>query len=223
MANVGLGQSAAVRRADYFRDLALTPEPAKEVRIWGLGKWLVGHFEREFQRVMVPLWHERRLGRPIIWLMTLTYAAAQPGRVRAAGVGGHTGQHRPGGAGRVRPGSAGQHCEFRLLRPVMRSWPIPSSPYCRCWSWNDASPTGASAAAAIRPAPGSPHAGIECRGLSFRYPGQSDEVLDRLDLTIPAGQSLAIVGANGAGKTTLIKLLCRLYDPAAGSIVVDGQ
>ena len=62
VANVGLGQSAAVRRADYFRDLALTPEPAKEVRIWGLGKWLVGHFHREFQRAMVPLWHENRLG-----------------------------------------------------------------------------------------------------------------------------------------------------------------
>ena len=64
VANVGLGQSAAVRRAQYFRDLALTPEPAKEVRIWGLRDWLVGHFEREFQRAMVPLWHENRLGRP---------------------------------------------------------------------------------------------------------------------------------------------------------------
>ena len=123
VANVGLGQSAAVRRAEYYRDLALTPEPAKEVRIWGLRDWLVGHFEREFQRAMVPQWHE----------------------------------------------------------------------------------------------------GIECRGLSFRYPGQTDDVLNRLDLSIPAGRSLAIVGANGAGKTTLIKLLCRLYDPSSGSIAVDGH
>jgi ABC-type multidrug transport system fused ATPase/permease subunit len=47
-------------------------------------------------------------------------------------------------------------------------------------------------------------------------------VLDGLDLTIPAGASLAIVGQNGAGKTTLVKLLCRLYDPEEGAIEVDG-
>jgi ABC-type multidrug transport system fused ATPase/permease subunit len=47
-------------------------------------------------------------------------------------------------------------------------------------------------------------------------------VLDGFDLTIPAGTSLAIVGQNGAGKTTLAKLLCRLYDPQAGSIEIDG-
>jgi ABC-type multidrug transport system fused ATPase/permease subunit len=47
-------------------------------------------------------------------------------------------------------------------------------------------------------------------------------VLDGFDLTIPAGRSLAIVGLNGAGKTTLAKLLCRMYDPTAGAVVVDG-
>jgi ABC-type multidrug transport system fused ATPase/permease subunit len=47
-------------------------------------------------------------------------------------------------------------------------------------------------------------------------------VLEGFDLSIPAGSSLAIVGQNGAGKTTLAKLLCRLYDPQAGGIEVDG-
>ena len=47
-------------------------------------------------------------------------------------------------------------------------------------------------------------------------------MLDGLDLEIPAGGSLAIVGLNGAGKTTLIKLLARLYEPTAGRITVDG-
>jgi len=47
-------------------------------------------------------------------------------------------------------------------------------------------------------------------------------VLSGFDLAIPAGSSLAIVGVNGAGKTTLAKLLCRLYDPQAGAIEVDG-
>jgi ATP-binding cassette subfamily B protein len=47
-------------------------------------------------------------------------------------------------------------------------------------------------------------------------------VLDQLDLIIPAGESLAIVGLNGAGKTTLVKLLARLYEPTSGAITVDG-
>lgn len=57
--------------------------------------------------------------------------------------------------------------------------------------------------------------------VSFHYPG-GPPVLAGLDLVVPAGSSLAIVGQNGAGKTTLAKLLCRLYDPTAGSILVDG-
>jgi ABC-type multidrug transport system fused ATPase/permease subunit len=56
----------------------------------------------------------------------------------------------------------------------------------------------------------------------FSYPGQSQPVLAGVNLTIPAGSSLAIVGQNGAGKTTLAKLLCRLYDPQRGRIEVDG-
>jgi ABC-type multidrug transport system fused ATPase/permease subunit len=62
---------------------------------------------------------------------------------------------------------------------------------------------------------------IRFRGVGFAYPG-GGEVLKDFDLTIPAGSALAIVGQNGAGKTTLAKLLCRLYDPQAGTIEIDG-
>jgi ABC-type multidrug transport system fused ATPase/permease subunit len=72
-----------------------------------------------------------------------------------------------------------------------------------------------------RPAAGLPARDIRFRDLTFAYPGGAP-VLDRFDLVIPAGSSLAIVGQNGAGKTTLAKLLCRLYDPQAGAIEVDG-
>ena len=63
---------------------------------------------------------------------------------------------------------------------------------------------------------------IRFRDVTFAYPAAGEPVLDGFDLTIPAGSSLAIVGQNGAGKTTLAKLLCRLYDPQAGAIEVDG-
>ena len=60
------------------------------------------------------------------------------------------------------------------------------------------------------------------RASRFAYPGTDRPVFDGLDLRVPAGSSLAIVGQNGAGKTTLAKLLCRLYDPDEGAIEVDG-
>ena len=58
--------------------------------------------------------------------------------------------------------------------------------------------------------------------ITFRYPGSEHTVLKAFDLTVPIGRTVAIVGPNGAGKSTLVKLLCRLYDPEAGSITVDG-
>jgi ATP-binding cassette, subfamily B, bacterial len=73
-----------------------------------------------------------------------------------------------------------------------------------------------------RPADGMPRREIRFEGVSFTYPGRSEPVFRELNLEIPAGRSLAVVGANGAGKTTLIKLLARLHDPDGGRIIVDG-
>jgi ABC-type multidrug transport system fused ATPase/permease subunit len=73
-----------------------------------------------------------------------------------------------------------------------------------------------------KPAKGLPAREIRFRGVTFSYESSQRPVLEGFDLTIPAGSSLAIVGVNGAGKTTLAKLLCRLYDPQAGAIEVDG-
>ncbi len=64
--------------------------------------------------------------------------------------------------------------------------------------------------------------GIEFQQVTFRYPGSKRAALQDFNLTIPAGQVVAIVGDNGAGKSTLIKLLCRFYDPEAGRIELDG-
>ena len=64
--------------------------------------------------------------------------------------------------------------------------------------------------------------GIVLEHVSFRYPGTDREVLQDIDLELPAGAVIAIVGENGAGKTTLVKLLCRFYEPTSGRILVDG-
>ncbi len=89
----------------------------------------------------------------------------------------------------------------------------------------------AEAAARARPADPAPapaaalvalHDGIRFEGVRFRYPGTAADVLHGVDLFLPAGSTVAIVGDNGAGKTTLVKLLCRFYDPTDGRITVDG-
>lgn len=65
--------------------------------------------------------------------------------------------------------------------------------------------------------------GIRLADVSFRYPGQERWVLRHVDLFVPQGQSVAIVGQNGAGKTTLIKLVSRLYEPTEGRVYLDGK
>jgi ATP-binding cassette subfamily B protein len=68
-----------------------------------------------------------------------------------------------------------------------------------------------------------PEAGIRFEGVGFRYPESEKWALRGVDLFIPKGRSLALVGHNGAGKTTFIKLLSRLYEPTEGRILVDGE
>jgi len=75
-----------------------------------------------------------------------------------------------------------------------------------------------------KPVPPPPSQGyqFEFRNVSFRYPAAQEYALKKLNLKINAGQRMAVVGLNGSGKTTMIKLLCRLYDPTEGEILLNG-
>ena len=68
-----------------------------------------------------------------------------------------------------------------------------------------------------------PGDGVRFEAVSFSYPGSREAALDGVDLHIPPGSKLAIVGENGSGKTTLIKLLTRMYEPTEGRITLDGR
>jgi ATP-binding cassette, subfamily B, bacterial len=68
-----------------------------------------------------------------------------------------------------------------------------------------------------------PGDGVRFEAVSFTYPDTRAPALDAIDLHIPPGSKLAIVGDNGSGKTTLIKLLTRLYEPSSGRITLDGR
>ena len=63
---------------------------------------------------------------------------------------------------------------------------------------------------------------VEFRDVSFRYPGSDQYALRHLNMKFKVGERLAVVGMNGSGKTTFIKLLCRLYDPTEGVILLNG-
>jgi ATP-binding cassette subfamily B protein len=63
---------------------------------------------------------------------------------------------------------------------------------------------------------------VRLDGVRFTYPGTPTEVLHGVDLTVPAGTAVALVGPTGAGKSTMLKLMARFYDPTAGRVLLDG-
>jgi ATP-binding cassette subfamily B protein len=83
--------------------------------------------------------------------------------------------------------------------------------------------SGVAPAAGSRPLPAAVEEGVRFEDVGFRYPESQQWALRHVDLFIPRGQSLALVGENGAGKTTLIKLLTRLYQPSEGRVLLDGR
>src|SRR5258705_1661913 len=76
-------------------------------------------------------------------------------------------------------------------------------------------------ASAALPVPARLTHGIRFEHVSFAYPGTDRLVLDDVNLELPAGAVIAIVGENGAGKSTLVKLLAKMYEPKSGRILID--
>lgn len=64
---------------------------------------------------------------------------------------------------------------------------------------------------------------VEFRDLSFRYSGSAQDTLHNVNIKVPAGSTVALIGPSGSGKSTLMNLLQRLYDPQSGSILIDGH
>jgi ATP-binding cassette subfamily B protein len=215
------GRTAQLRRAYYLRGLALGAPLAKETRVFGLAPWLVDSYRGSWLAVMREIWHRRSEG----WLAALGVFAL----VGAAEAGTLALVARAGVLGQLSLGRAVTVVQAVLAAGVLAQF------HDGHWYLAEAAasleqieglertvPSTGGVTGGTVSADGLPGQCIRFEGVGFGYPGRDRPVLQGLDLEIPAGKSLAIVGDNGAGKTTLVKLLARLYDPQSGRITVDG-
>ena len=216
-------RSEDTRRADYYRNMAVTLEPGKELRIFSLPDWARSRQSRHWLAGVKEMLTLRRKGLvAVLWLHTLAIAGLAVTYVvmLRSTIDGRTSVGRFTAASIATVGmSTAIVVLFREASKARRSsFYMPSA--IRVLGLARADPR--LDVAGTRPARQPARSGIRFEGVSFTYPGTERKVLDRLDLDIEAGSSVALVGENGAGKTTLIKLLCRFYDPTEGRITVDG-
>ncbi len=212
---------SAQRHATYAYQLAVDPEPAKELRMFGLADWALQRFVERRRRLFSLQYEATRLReQPLAWSLLIVAvsngvvfwalaSAALDGRIALDGLVTYAqlaigvGMIAFGGLNWALDGAAAPVVAVRRLRAAM-------------------APAGALAAPRDPVAAPVASGDLRIKNLTFSYPGTEATIFDSLSLTVPAGTSLAVVGRNGAGKTTLAKLLCRLYDPDSGSIEVGG-
>jgi len=210
---------AAQRHSDYAYRLAVDPPAAKELRLFGLAGWTIDRFIAHRTTLHRLQYEATRLReKPVIWSLLIVIAA---NIVVFWALAAST------SAGRLSTGELVTYAQCAVGVSLIAfggfTWALDSAsaPVVAVLRLQPAMAPKGALASGQRPAAGLPVREIRFRNVAFAYPS-SDAVLDGFDLVIPAGSSLAIVGQNGAGKTTLAKLLCRLYDPKAGTIEVDG-
>lgn len=211
---------AAQRHAEYAYRLAVDAPAAKELRLFGLAEWTIDRF-KTCRKLLLDLQYEatRLRERPVMWSLLLVLGA----NILVFGV-----MARDAMAGGLTLSRFVTFASAALASSSIAfgglSWALDwaASPVTAVLRLRQAMDPAGTLPQGARAAQGMPSREIRLRNVRFAYPGSKVPVFDGLDLAIPAGSSLAIVGQNGAGKTTLAKLLCRLYDPQQGSIEVDG-
>ncbi|MGF1344970.1 ABC transporter ATP-binding protein [Streptomyces flavovirens] len=214
-----VNRTTGLRRTSYLRDVSITSGAAREVRLFGLAGFFREAYEAGWRTNMAEVWRRRRehdLFVVVVVLLTgaavalvfcyLAYRAAS----RADGT--TVGDLAIGGLA------------VRALMQVLRADEDDLRMGFGGKAAGEALSFPAVEPAAEPPPPGEPVSSgtIACEGLRFSYGGGAGEVLHGIDLTVPAGQSLAVVGLNGAGKTTLARLVAGLDAASGGSLNIGG-
>ena len=220
----GAERAAQERSASHKRlsrhlfDLGTTAGPGKELRLAGIGERIVAWRDAAFKASLAPVQAAR--WRSAAWhagawvLFGLSYVGA----VAWAALGLHA------SAGSVLLVlAAGGNLSAYLAQTVSAAnflrWCVDAAQRL-VWLERFAA---AGQDGADQPLPSRIERGIRLEHVGFRYPGTDTDVLRDVDVMLPAGTVVALVGENGAGKSTLVKLLCRFYPPSEGRITVDGM
>ncbi len=241
-ADMALDPPIGRRRATYLYDLLMRPDAAKEIRLFGLPTWLIQRHGTLWHDAMRGVWRRRNASiRPVVAstgvmlvcaavfygvLGREAWSGSIPVATVTALVGASIGLQALGMLGDEQVLFSQATATTHRLRQARREIDLPGLQPRPSASSTMPSPTPpATRSPAPRPVSGEPGgaASIRIRDLHFGYPGRDTSVFAGLDLNVPAGQSIAVVGVNGAGKSTLIKLLCGLYRPDRGEVLVDGS
>ncbi|WP_412543949.1 ABC transporter ATP-binding protein [Longispora sp. K20-0274] len=210
----------AERREFFYAELLSSLAAAKELRLLGLGdlfrrrmlaEMAVGHAAVEAQ--------ERREARTQGALAGLTAAVAGGGLLWAVWLAA-AGRQSVGDVSVFVAAVAGVQL---TLHGVTQRIAMAHHALLLFGHFRELETTGPDLPEAVEPRPvPALRTGIELRDVWFRYAEDQPWVLRGVDLFIPSGRAVALVGLNGAGKSTLVKLLCRFYDPTRGAILWDG-
>jgi ATP-binding cassette, subfamily B, bacterial len=215
-----------IRQVRSLLTMATQPGPAREIRLFGLADELCARQGTTFTGVARVLGRAELSAAAVRSVGQLMFAAGYVGALLIAvhsAIAGHQGA----GAVVLVIVLAGQVSSAVAQMLGLAAQIQSSARIARRWSWlagayGTAVGTATHNQEDLEPTPPSLRTGIEMRGVTFSYPGARASALTSIDLTLPAGAVVAVIGENGAGKTTLVKLLCGLYEPQAGAILVDG-
>src|SRR4051794_22875342 len=220
--NVWIESHAERSEGWYLTELGVGRTAAHEVRLFALPSWLGGRITAAGLRAWTPTWRQRiiGMGRTTSVQLILTGTVAMAGLLWA-GRAAAKGDLGVGelvvfvstlslvlGTGRYFDDDTAVEYGNKVL-PAVRTLDRLAARAVRAESGRRTTPFDSAPT-------------LELRDVSFAYPGSDDYVLRHIDLKIPAGTSIALVGVNGAGKTTLVRLLCGLYPPTAGEVLIDG-
>ena len=206
----------AGRLARHLFDIATTATPGKEVCVTGIGDRLISERRRAWESWYGPVararWHSAAWHTAAWTVFGLAYVGAIV--FVSSGLNASAGDVLLALAAGARLSAyiGGTVGEIGFLRGWMDS--------ARRLAWLE-DYSASLLSTADTPAPARLVEGIRFEHVSFAYPGTERLVLDDVNLELPAGKVVAIVGENGAGKTTLVKLLAKLYEPTSGRILID--
>jgi len=218
-------RTAAGRKAAYLSNVLTSESFAKEVRVWGMGEFLLRQvlaFGRRARQENIQLSRHQSwatlagetlssLGYYSCYLVVVLAVAA--GRLTVGGMTLYAGAFaRMQSLFEAMLAAIANAYQVQLFAHYLEQF-LALEPEIA------SVPTGI---VAVPPAMPRRFERITIEALRFTYPDTAAPVIDGVNLTLRAGECVALIGANGAGKTTLVKLLLRLYDPSAGRIAIDG-